>query len=99
MIDKFEFTDFHPSKYVIDAYRKKLIEYVEDGVRQNLVSLCSSSLVEEVKRAKEEMIEGLTNVIKVKTVALFEIISNFDLMRSSIQISYIFFIRILKPKF
>ena len=80
MIDKFEFTDFHPSKYVIDAYRKKLIEYVEDGVRQNLVSLCSSSLVEEVKRAKEEMIEGLTNVIKVKK----EIISNFDFMRSQI---------------
>ena len=82
MIDKFEFTDFHPSKYVIDAYRKKLIEYVEDGVRQNLVSLCSSSLVEEVKRAKEEMIEGLTNVIKVKKVALFEVLLNFYFMKS-----------------
>jgi len=69
LIDKFEFTDFHPSKYVIDAYRKKLIEYVEDGVRQNLVSLCSSSLVEEVKRAKEEMIEGLTNVIKDRSTS------------------------------
>ena len=64
LINTFEFADFHPSKYVIDAYRKKLIEYVEDGVRQNLVSLCSNSLVEEVKRAKEEMIDGLTNVIK-----------------------------------
>jgi len=64
LVGNFKFEKFHPSKFVIDAYRKKLIEHVEDGVRQNLVSLCSSSLSEEVNRAKQEMIEGLTNVIK-----------------------------------
>ena len=66
LVGNFKFEKFHPSKFVIDAYRKKLIEHVEDGVRQNLVSLCSSSLSEEVNRAKQEMIEGLTNVIKVR---------------------------------
>lgn len=79
LVESFEFEKFHPSKYVVEAYRKKLIEHVENGVRQNLVSLCSSSLVEEVTRAKVEMIDGLTNVIKDKARCQREAAREFSL--------------------
>jgi len=73
LIENFEGAEFHSNK--IEKYRNELIKHVENGFRQNLVSYCSSSLIEEVRREKAQMIYHLTNVIKDSV----DVTSGFDL--------------------
>jgi len=67
------FLDFHASR--VNEYRIELVKHVESGFRQNLVSYCSSSLIEDVKHEKSQMIYQLTNVIKDKGKTISHIIA------------------------